>query len=593
MPAYDVNPLDDVATEGDDGVDSSTNGLPDCFLRFPTVLLGKLLDFERRKSATGDVVTTYGHASANAIHALAIKLAAPPGHVLNKQHLRKHYGIGWRRFAEGIRVAKERGVLERGQAGRRTFATERILGATDTAPFVALDKALLGERSRLVAFVAAVNLSPDPERPDDVAGRFGITAPATIRALVQDARDGGHIAHHQDTSGKILVARRGYTFGDTASDMGVKNGVTKNGPHSKQRDSSKLKEGQKESYGTSVPFGAGTAKDDFGKPMIREPDPERIILSTWRSAPYFRQQGFAFDGVAEPVMTLEEWRGIVAYYGGAPAQVATPAAHRQALEIAHELSALSRVALIDEIRPWVAMVGLAAAICAAHARGKPIRSLGFIADSLARRVVHQEDDSWAYDLPCRIPQAEFDGVAALASDWIGRLETWGHGISFDRRELTSTYRVEELYRLIRDYGRNNLVGGINHAHDNKLGDGRTIMGWTWFADYIEPAKTAKAAAAAAAAPQPTPAPPPVRQGAEWESDVEEACAWLRDRLGRHWHSSQRISAAARRAGIDREVYAAARERLQCQKWRAPPIGYGSMNGQWCMALPDVPAAQAA
>jgi hypothetical protein len=64
----------------------------------------------------------------------------------------------------------------------------------------------------LVAFILTVNLSQNHMPPADAAGRFGVTAEATIRKLVLEAVRLGSIAKTELAHGKVFVARRGYNF---------------------------------------------------------------------------------------------------------------------------------------------------------------------------------------------------------------------------------------------------------------------------------------------------------------------------------------------------------------------------------------------
>ena len=75
--------------------------------------------------------------------------------------------------------------------------------------------------------------------------------------------------------------------------------------------------------------------DVFLKKQIQQLAPDRVILGNWRKS---FPGVLSFKGNVDEVMSLEDWRHQLRLYGGAPAQTTTPEAHRQALEIAHELS---------------------------------------------------------------------------------------------------------------------------------------------------------------------------------------------------------------------------------------------------------------
>ena len=267
-----------------------------------------------------------------------------------------------------------------------------------------------------------------------------------------------------------------------------------------------------------------------------------------------------FTAKVTVALSVEEWCLWLDYFGGVPAHLKSAAAHRQASEISHVFHATGRV------NPPLAMVGLAYAISCESERGRKIRSLGFIAENLIRKA-EDNDDTWACDVPHR-KSSEFDCAHRFATDVTEALETFHYGIELDARGALTTYRIEHLSNLIRRHGWSGLMDAINYVTENQLRqpEGSLICSWHWFSDYIEPAKTAKVAAAAAATPQNQ--PQPVKQGAGWDADVEAVCDWLRSHLGDAWHSSLRVSAAAKHAGIDHQIYLAAKAQLGCQKGRA-------------------------
>lgn len=193
----------------------------------PTNLLGKLLD--------------HGKCSAYAVHLLAIKCGRGDGFALNltavnkpanAQSVRRRrskryrdkpvpekpgYDIGERAFQQGIALMKRASVLQRSQPERR-FAKEKLLGAGDS--YVLFDDNLLRaelsnatvNRSMLIAFILTVNLLTEPMPPVDAARRFGVTSPATIRKLWQQAVRFGAVEKTELANGKVVVARRGYDW---------------------------------------------------------------------------------------------------------------------------------------------------------------------------------------------------------------------------------------------------------------------------------------------------------------------------------------------------------------------------------------------
>jgi hypothetical protein len=135
-------------------------------------------------------------------------------------------------------------------------------------------------------------------------------------------------------------------------------------------------------------------------------------------------------------MDLESWRRMLHQYGGAPEHITTSAAHQQALEISHELSAQAAEGRAP-VPVFYAMLAVAAAICDAHLRGRTIHSLGFIVDRLARRARYGGDPAWAYNLPRRrdlVSDEEFEEAFELGQDACCAIETWDQ-LSVDRDRL--------------------------------------------------------------------------------------------------------------------------------------------------------------
>ena len=324
-------------------------------------------------------------------------------------------------------------------------------------------------------------------------------------------------------------------------------------------------------------FAAQTRELAPKKDQVKPLRPERIILADWRATPFFGQHPIVQTTASAP-FDEPEWNWWLDYFGGAPAHLRTPAAHRQAAEIGHALYEVSKASPRCQrvIRATIAMAGLAYAVACEHERGRDIRSLGFIVETLARKT-WAGDVNWAYDVPLGTG-AESADAYALAVKVADAIASYDYGIKIDRRELLSTYRVEWLRNMISRHTRDGVVAGINHATASQLRqpDGKVIPAGPGSNPHIDSAK------AAAAAPPPQPAtPPPVRQGAGWEADVEEACKWLHSHLGNGWHNSNRVGHAAVRAGIDRQVLRAAKERLSLQREK-------DARHQQITALPGVP-----
>jgi hypothetical protein len=128
-----------------------------------------------------------------------------------------------------------------------------------------------------------------------------------------------------------------------------------------------------------------------------------------------------------------------------------PGAHQQALEIAHELEAITN-------EPgWHIMVAIAFQICQAHAQGKPIRSFGFIAERLVR-AAENGDNVWLYDLPRRIDGDKFDQALDLAGESIVALRVW---LPICEEALASTTAIECLAGLIDKHTLEGVMAGIS------------------------------------------------------------------------------------------------------------------------------------
>jgi hypothetical protein len=159
------------------------------------------------------------------------------------------------------------------------------------------------------------------------------------------------------------------------------------------------------------------------------------------------------------------------YFGGAPAQVRTPAAHRQAAEIGHTLYEVSKASehCPRVIRARIAMAGLAYAVACEHERGREIRSLAFIAEALARKTWNG-DDTWAYDVPLGT-HADSAAAYALAVEAADALENFTYGIRIDRREVLSTYTVEHRGLIERHTRQGVVAKSTRHGQPAAPADG--------------------------------------------------------------------------------------------------------------------------
>ena len=287
-----------------------------------------------------------------------------------------------------------------------------------------------------------------------------------------------------------------------------------------------LCEGSRQS-GSSL---ASRANDDFQFKIEPKAEAKIEVLHHWRACQYFQEHGVRFNGEPPEAMSLDRWRGWLKSYGGAPELLTTPAAHRQALELAAELRAHTSVT------GWLLMAVLAYRVCKAHRDGKRISSYGFIATSIMRDVA-KGDYAWLTGLPTRIDQKVFDDAMDLASKSVTALQSWK--IPLDAREMTATIKVELLSDLIKEHTRAGMVAAMNRAIEQFKSDGNlephlepgySISGWGWFKPYIE---------------KPTPTPPP-----KPETDRQHLA-----RMKEHW-ARQKAADDARLAEIHKIAEAA-------------------------------------
>jgi hypothetical protein len=334
-------------------------------------------------------------------------------------------------------------ILDRKQPeGRKTYATERMAKAGDG--FVLIDQALLKEDSSLVAFVLAVNLSPTPMKLAEVGARLGITARNTLRKLAKAAAERGAVAS-ATISGATWVARGGTTFDqdkEVVKNGATKNGVTKNGATHVKWKTATLDErsSQELPHSTRTPHAAhGGAQCMPGAEEVKEREPETIVLADWKSSRRFREQEvhlYTGGNKIDPRNTsLDDWLSYLARYGEALEHLKTPVAYRQAVEIANELAARSR----NAVAVWQALPGIAFAIMQAVRRGRQIRSLGFIAQALVRKV-DEGDYTWAFDIPSMLASDAYSAAFGHALHWVQDLEA--AKFPLQRNAMLGTIEVE-------------------------------------------------------------------------------------------------------------------------------------------------------
>ena len=185
------------------------------FVRVPTTFLGMLLDGVR--SGKGKYRTRDASAAAMLLcwklfnlDRERYRLQNPRADfVLNERDCRKRLGIKHHTFHTGLRQLIDKGVLTRRKRGR-AFAFEQLAAATGDHYVAVSTKLLIGplpvgvDRTALVAFVLAVNLDPNPQRPETTAAKkLGIRSAMTVRKLYKAAEALGAIAVHKGFRGRF------------------------------------------------------------------------------------------------------------------------------------------------------------------------------------------------------------------------------------------------------------------------------------------------------------------------------------------------------------------------------------------------------
>lgn len=432
--------------------------------RVPTAMLGKVFD--------------HGKESAYAAHLLAIKCSKGPGFTLNERHCAREYGISRKSFQAGIRIMRNAGVLMRQQPSHRDFAVEKI--AEHGSSYVLVSSELLKSPSKVVAFVLAVSLSPEPIRPGDAAKRIGLTSRATIHGLADKAISHGCASNSASPPTPILLARRGFNFG-LYENRPAKNEPAKKRPTHRvcKKDTEICK---KDTEKGNLMYGTRSCERDDTKAIswpFKGKEADWIVLKDWKTSSYWRDRGFASDGETKTGFSHEDWKRCLDYYGGAPSHLYTPNAHAQALEIVQELVEISGECPIL----FTAMQAFAFWVCRAVAAGKSVKSFAFIAEELARRC-DDGDTSWLFDIPTRLDQSEFESAYALAQSAVKILEDGKARIHL--RELLSTQRVERLAIMLRKHTHNSIISGITWCISHRMlpEDRSWLCGWTWFENSI-------------------------------------------------------------------------------------------------------------
>ena len=433
-------------------------------VRVPCNLIGKLLD--------------NGKATTHALKLLAIKVSKGDGFVLNEVYVRDRYGVNRKPFKSGIRLLKQAGVLDRSQPNHRAYAKERLAGRSEN--FVVIDEDLLfADSTSLIGFVIAVKISVRPGTPLDFAKRIGVTSRGTAQRLAKQAQQYGCDVFGGTGTQPMLVGRGGTNFELFKKEPAKKEPAKKGPTHSRrEKGTEDERRAQKPEKATAY---ATRNPDGFGGLLFQDDLTEReIVLKNWKASSFWQNRDLNADTAIDMERCrIENWRWYLDAYGGAPDHLKTMHSFRHAAEIATELSASMDGA--DDM--GFIMQALAYWSCKAHADGRKIHSLGFIAEQLARQL-DLDDAEWCFAYPSRLADADYRHVYEFARKAVAWAED--HGISVVDHKLLSTQGIEDLADIFRRHSQNAFVISANEmlSEGKKPSEGCSIIRWSWFAENI-------------------------------------------------------------------------------------------------------------
>ena len=210
---------------------------------------------------------------------------------------------------------------------------------------------------------------------------------------------------------------------------------------------------------------------------------KEIILADWKTTKFFTENETSHTGIVDADTSLTAWGKLLDRYGGAPKHLQTGGALQQAAEIAHEIVA-SDMSGGSPVPAWHAMPAIAHAIARAHAEGKRIRSLGFIAQRLVQ-MARDGDLTRIHDLPVTIDRDAFAEAHELATEFVNAGRAWKQ-LSLHAEVLLSTVQVEALADLMKRYGRNAIVDSFDLVRrlDKWPTERQLICAWSWWEEAI-------------------------------------------------------------------------------------------------------------
>jgi hypothetical protein len=385
-----------------------------------------------------------------------------------------------------MRVHAKTKVIERWQHGHRSYATERL--ADGRAGYVALPVDLLKRPSDEVALVAVILLSPRPISIATACARIGITSSNTRTRLLGAIKDVEAVAIHRGARGEIFVARGGTDFSVLApQSQNAKNDTTKNDTTKIDTAHSYWKKDildGSESNLTENPIDTqarvrASGKDEKVEVEVEfgRPGPMFIQLADWRRS------------IADDVDY--EWVLADIDYGWWRWKI-LEASHVYGIQLPKHLD---RPEVAEQVASMVGCLGFAIAparigvwhtnsagqsvstteildavirhLGQAHADGKKIRSLGFVAKALLGQIrAHDFREFWAAQ---EVPRF-YDEAERLAPDLLALLPA----DRVDEHHLTTPRELAVLASMLDRYDE----WHIEHAVlEMPLDAENTIMTW--------------------------------------------------------------------------------------------------------------------
>lgn len=463
------------SVNGDSPLDSAVNSRcdrgPVC--NVPNEYIGRLLDHDDKTGQYALFLLVY----------LIHHGKDYPIYGLNRWRLKGH--MCGDAFQAALRLLKDLGILRRKVRGPRGYAVDELVPPASSSNFTSVNVAALDLPCDVFAFIVVVLLSEPPLRPAVAAKRIGIKSLPTVYKVSAAAAKAGYIATFVGPNRTTWVGRPGTNFSQhvgSSKNQSTKTKSSKNhGAHSKRKN---LTVEGRETQNTKDSTVRNAPKDGAAGLLLE--------LSDWKTSEYFNSFGF----IASPGLTpggslsLAEWRMLLKRFCGetAPVHLMTRKAHRQAVEITTFLCVqLGWVTLSDDCKQIAnsnpvqvreMAIAVAGEIAKAVAKGRTIRSLGFIAERLGRSVEHG-DESFVFDRPVTLSERDEEIAHDIAIKGAAMLEA--NGKMFVREWMLGSRALEEIHDARCRFGSDDAVLDRmqRHAKEVKLREGYLLIGWTF------------------------------------------------------------------------------------------------------------------